>query len=52
MLTITRGSLVGTQEQRLKFNNFGSRKAFLIILFVAFREFFVAPGVTFLKFLF
>jgi hypothetical protein len=35
------GSLVGTEEQSLKFNNFGSGKAFLIILFVAFREFFV-----------
>jgi hypothetical protein len=47
-----RGSLVGTQEQRSKFNNFGSRKAFLIILFVAFRGFFVAPGVKFLKLFF
>ena len=46
------GSLVGTQEQRSKFNNFGSRKAFLIIFFLACREFFVAPGVKFLKFLF
>ena len=36
----------------LKFNKFCSRKAFLIILFVTFREFFVAPGVKFLKFLF
>ena len=42
-----RGSLVGTKEQHLKFN-----KAFLIILFVAFRVFFVAPGVKFLKILF
>ena len=33
-----------------KFYNFGSKKAFSIILFVAFREFFVAPGVKFLKF--
>jgi hypothetical protein len=35
-------SLAGTKEQQgnhVKFNNFGSRKAFLIILFVAFREF-------------
>ena len=37
-----RGSLVGTKEQHLKFN-----KAFLIILFVVFKEFFVAPGVKF-----
>ena len=47
-----RGSLVGTQEQHSKFNNFGSRKAVLIILFVAFRGFFVAPGEKFLKFFF
>ena len=47
-----RGSEVGTKEQHLKLNNFGYRKAFFIILFVAFREFFVAPVVTFLKFLF
>jgi hypothetical protein len=46
------GSLVGSKEQHSKFNNFGSRKAFSIILFVAFREFFVAPGVKFLKFFF
>ena len=46
------GSLVGTYEQHLKFKNFGSRKALLIIFFVAFREFFVAPGVKLLKFLF
>ncbi len=37
------GSLVGTQEKRLNFDNFGSRKAFLIILFVA-------PEVEFLNF--
>ena len=36
-----RESLVGTQEQNSKFNNLGSKEAFLIILFVAFREFFV-----------
>ncbi len=41
---IFRESLVGTKEQRLKFNNFGFRRAFLIILFVAFRKFFVGPG--------
>ena len=49
---IHRESLVGTEERHLKLNNFGFRKAFLIILFVTFRAFFVAPGVTFLKFLF
>ena len=32
------------------FNNFSSRKAFFIILFVAFREFFMEPGGKFLKF--
>jgi hypothetical protein len=31
-------------------NNFDSREAFLTILFVAFREFFVAPGIKFLIF--
>ena len=36
------GSLVGTQEKHSNFDNFSSKKAFLIILFVAFREFFVA----------
>ncbi len=50
--TMEWGSLVGTKEQRSEFNNFGSRKAFSIILFVAFREFFVAAGVKFLKLFF
>ena len=49
---LTRGSLVGTKEQHLKLNNFGSRRAFLIIFFVAFREIFAAPGGKILKFYF
>ena len=47
-----RENLVGTQEQHLKLNNFGSTKAFLINLFVPFRDLFVAPGAKFLKFFF
>ena len=50
-----RGSLVRAEEQAFRFNNFGSRKAFSIILFVLNRKFFVqsdAPisGIFFLNF--
>ena len=37
----TRESLVRAEEQAFRFNNFGSRKAFSIILFVLNRKFFV-----------
>jgi hypothetical protein len=47
-----RGNLVGTQEQRSKFNNFGSRKAFLIIFYCGIWRIFVAPGIKFLKLVF
>ena len=52
---LERGSLVRAEEQAFRFNNFGSRKAFSIILFVLNRKFFVqsdAPisGIFFLNF--
>ena len=45
-LSEKRGSFVGTQEQHSKFNNFGSRKAFILILFLAFREFLAKKGMA------